>query len=227
MSGLGEAGDRLTATPPDRPGWHREDCVLGQEGGDGIDVAPRPSIDVALDELAHPLVAEGAQRRLLALVGESRVDGLASTLQGAVHRRNRGLQQLRHLPGREAEHLAQNQDRPLRRRQMLERSDEGKLEGLALLVASVGRRVTSVELLVRIRLDPNRLDERLTGFEGRAARRAVVDRKDALWPPRDRVQAGIGGDPVEPGAKRTATLELLQPAPCPQEGVLQRVVCVV
>jgi hypothetical protein len=41
---------------------------------------------------------------------------------------------------------------------------------------------------------------------------AVVDREHSLGPPLDRFQAGVGGDPVEPGLERAAALELRQPA---------------
>ena len=43
----------------------------------------------------------------------------------------------------------------------------------------------------------------------------------------DGVQAGAGGDGVEPRAQRAAALEARDPAPRPQQGVLQRVVGVV
>ena len=109
------------------------------------------------------LVAERAQRRLLALLGEPLVDGLVRALQGAVDRRRRRLERVGDLAAREAEHVAQDQHGALARRQVLERGDERELDALALLVASLGRgeAVLEAEPLVRVRLDPDRLDERL------------------------------------------------------------------
>ena len=49
---------------------HREGGVLGQHRDDRLDVAALPGVDVALDDLAHAVVAERAQRRLLALLGQ-------------------------------------------------------------------------------------------------------------------------------------------------------------
>ena len=134
------------------------------------------------------------------------------------------------LLGREAEHLAQDQHGALGRRQVLEGDDEGQLDALALLVAGVrgGEPVLDAELLVRVGLDPDRLDQRL-------ARAARGDRPRARSPraapasagARDRVEAGVGGDLVEPGANRAAALELRQAAPGPQLRLLERVLGVV
>ncbi len=54
--------------------------------------------------------------------------------------------------------------RALGGRQVLQRRDEGELDGLALLVACVRRGIAVPEpqRLVRVGLDPHRLDERLT-----------------------------------------------------------------
>ena len=43
---------------------------------DRLDVAALPRVDIALDDLAQALVAERAQRGLLALLGQPLVDGL-------------------------------------------------------------------------------------------------------------------------------------------------------
>ena len=101
-----------------------------------IDVALLQRLGVGLDQLGQLLVAELAQRRLLALLGKLVVDRLAGALQRAVHRCGRGLQRLRDLARREAEHLAQDQRGALVGRQVLQRGDERQLDALALLVAS-------------------------------------------------------------------------------------------
>ena len=73
---------------------------------------------------------------------------------------------------------------------MLERRDEGELHSLALLVAGLGRgkAVLEAQPLVRVGLDPHRLDDRLTGPVVGIGRRAVVDRKHPLGPLLDHVQ---------------------------------------
>ncbi len=56
---------------------------------------------------------------------------------------------------------------------------------------------------------------------------AVVDGQHALRPLRDLVEAGVGGDRVEPGAQRAALGELRQAAPGPQHRLLQGVLGIV
>ncbi len=138
-------------------------------------------------------------------------------------------QRLGDLLGREAEHLAQDQHRALGGRQVLERGDERELDALAPLVAGLGRgeAVLDAQDLVRVGLDPDRLDERLAGPDVGIGGRAVVDRQHPLGPPRDLVQAGVGGDRVEPRAQRAAALEPREPAPRAQQRLLQRVLGVV
>src|SRR5215210_3863681 len=76
--------------------------------------------DELLHDVPNALVAERAHGRLLTLLGQAFVDGFPGALEGAVHRRDRGLERLRDLLGGETEHLAQNQDGVLSRRQVLE-----------------------------------------------------------------------------------------------------------
>jgi hypothetical protein len=104
-------------------------------------------------------------------------------LQRAVDRRHRRVQRLGDLLGREAEDLAQDEHRALGRRQVLERDDERELDALALLVARVGagQAVGQPERLVRVRLDPHGLDQRLARADPRVRRRAVVDRQHPAW----------------------------------------------
>ncbi len=81
--------------------------------------------------------------------------------------------------------------------------------------------------LVGVGLDPHGLDQRLAGAVVRVRGRPVVDRQHPLRPPRDCVEAGVGRDPVEPGAERTSICEPGQPAPGTQQRLLQRVLGVV
>ena len=101
----------------------------------------------------------GRRVDLLAALGQPLLDRLAGALQGAVDRGHRGLERLADLLGGEAEHLAQDQHRPLARRQVLHRGDEGELDRLALLVAGVGGGVAVLDLerLVGVGLEPDLL----------------------------------------------------------------------
>ena len=198
---------------------------------DRVDVAARPGVDVAVDDLAQALVAERAQRGLLALVGQPLARPSVRARCSALLTDGGG--RLEHLGGllrREAEHLAQDQHRALGRRQVLERRDEGELDALAPLVAGLGRRaaVLEAEPLVGIGLDPDRLDHRRAGAVVGVGGRAVVDRQHALRARRSiafrQVLVAIR---VEPRAQRAAALEARQPAPGPQQGVLQGVLGVV
>src|SRR5205807_2993570 len=94
-------------------------------------------------------------------------------------------------------------------RQVLERRGERELYPLALVVARFGCRVPVLEpdQLVRVGLDPHRLDRRAPGRLIRRGGRAVVDREHALWSPLDLAEAGVGGDRVQPRSQRAAALE--------------------
>ena len=171
------------------------------------------------------LVAERPQGLLLALLGKPLLDRRPGPLQRAVHRCDARVERVRRLLRGEAEDLAQDQHRPLVGGQQLQRRDERQLDGLALLVAGVRRGVAvlDAEGLVRVRLDPDRLDQRLADAAVRVGRRAVVDRQDPLGPAVDRVERGVGGDPVEPGAQRAAALELGEPPPGADQRLLERI----
>ena len=107
------------------------------------------------------------------------------------------------LLGGEAEHLAEDQRRALAWRQVLERGDEGELDALALLVARLGRRVAVLhaELLVRVGLDPDGLDDGLARSRVGISGGCVVGGQHALGPRAICVEADVGRDLVEPGAQ--------------------------
>jgi len=96
-----------------------------------------------LDQRRDVVALEGvdvARQQLLLLIVElqrlERVDfgGLergAGALQGAVHRRDGRVEQLRHLAGLPPEDLAQDQHRALLGREVLEGGDEGEPDGFA------------------------------------------------------------------------------------------------
>jgi hypothetical protein len=112
---------------------------------------------------------------------------------------------------------------------VLKRRDEGQFQRLTLLVASLrtGMSVVEAETLVGIRLDPDRLDKRLSNVSPGRRRWPVADRQYTLRASRDRIPADVRGDRVQPGADRALSVEPGQPAPSAQECVLKRVVGIV
>ena len=74
---------RIASSPPNQAGErrHGEARVLGEHVHHRVDVVPLPGLDVALDDLPEPLVAELAQRRLLALLGHALLDRLPRALE--------------------------------------------------------------------------------------------------------------------------------------------------
>ena len=108
---------------------------------------------------------------------------------------------------------------------MLQCGGERELDALALFVASVRPEQAALEPepLVGVGLEPDRFGDRFGGAVVGVGRRRVVNRQHPLRPPLDRLQAGVGGDLVEPGTKRAAPLEPCQPAPGAQQRLLQGV----
>jgi hypothetical protein len=113
---------------------------------------------------------------------------------------------------------------------MLESDDEGELDSLALLVASLGGggRVLDPQLPVGVGLDPDRFTHGIGRLRlARIDPRSVVDREYAPRPPPNCVQTGIRRNPVKPGTYRASSLERRQSAPCAKQRLLQRVLGVV
>jgi len=155
---------------------------------------------------------------------------VARAPQRAVDRRLCGRERLCGLPGGEAEDIAQNQGGALAARQVLQRRDERQLQRLASFVARLGPRgaVGDAERLVRVGLDPHprgqapgALAQLLPGW------RTVVDRQHPLGTARNRVNADVGRDPVQPGAHRASTAEARIRPPGPKQRLLERVVGVI
>ena len=204
----------MIASRPREPGRqrrHRPRGVLGQHRHDRVDVAALHRVHVALDDLAQLLVAERAQRRLLAALGErarrrscARAAARCSTDATVVSSdsatslaekpsTSRRISTARWVAGR-----------------CWTRGDERQLDALAPLVAGLRR---GEAVLDAERARPGRARPRPTRRAARPApslrvgRRAVVERQHALGPPRDLVQAGVRRDRVEPRAQRAAALE--------------------
>ncbi len=160
-------------------------------GGDDLHVAALPGVGVALDELAQLAVAPGAERSLLAALGQPGVDRGPRALQGAVDRGDRRVERLGHPARREAEDLAQDEHRALARREELQGGDERELDALAPLDPRLRARqaVLHPEALVGVRVHPHRLGERRSGAVVRVGGRPVVDGQHAGGAAGDRVEA--------------------------------------
>jgi hypothetical protein len=87
---------------------------------------------------------------------------------------------------------------------MLARGGKSEPDAFTLFVTRVPAedRGFDSELGVGVGLEPNRLGERLTERFVWIGRWTVVDREYALGPLLDQTQAGVGGDPIQQGAKR-------------------------
>jgi hypothetical protein len=112
---------------------------------------------------------------------------------------------------------------------MLQRGDERELHGLTLLIASVGRGkpAPDSDLLVGIRLEPNRLDDGLRRRIVAPDRTSAVDRQSSFGPSSEHVQTHIGGDLVEPWPDQPISPEPRKRPPRPHEGLLESVLGVV
>ena len=224
-----EADDRVAALPPAGQRGHREGRVVGQHRDHGIHVAALPRTYVSPDGFADAVLAEGAQRGLLALGGSRSATALRARWRALFTEASLVSRASAASRAEKPEHLAQDERRPLVRRQVLEGGDEGELDALADLVAGLRRRVGLLrrELIVRIGLEPDGLAHGRTRALPRAGRRPVVRREDALRALRDHVQADVRGDLVEPRPDRAVPPESGQAAPGANERVLERVLRVV
>ena len=150
-------------------------------------------------------------------------------LERAVHRCDGRRQDVRDFTGREREHLAHDDDGSLAGREVLQRGDEGELDGFALRVAGLGAcvAVLDAEPLVRVRLDPHGRGKRIARVGLRVRCLAVTERERPLRTLADHVQADVGGDLVEPRAQVGSVLEARQSSPGAEQRVLERVFGVV
>jgi hypothetical protein len=203
----------------------RRTCVLGQHRDHGLYVVSLPGVDVALHGRAQPLVPYRPRGLLLASLRQPLVDRGPGALEGAVHRGDRVVERDRRLPGGEAQHLPQQKHGPLLRWQHLKRRDESEFDRLPPLAAGLRdpAAVLDRQGLRGLGLPPGRLDRRFADALVGVGRRWVVDRQDPLGALPDRVQRGVGRNPVEPAAKRAASLEPGETFPGTYERFLQRI----
>ena len=144
----------------------------------------------------------------------------------AVDRFSSRVQHAGHFARVEPEDIAQDKHGELARRQDLKGGDEGQRDGFGLLVAGLRaeRHVNgaALEKGIGIWLEPDDLAEpgRLGRFNiGQAP--LLVGRASAGRA--TRVETPVGGDPVQPGTQRGASLEPFEALPGGQQRVLQGV----
>jgi hypothetical protein len=210
-----EPRDLLAAQVPQGLGRHLQDSVLGQQGGKPLQVASLPG----QHETAQDLLLLGGQRPGRAAGGRPCLaERGPGALQGAVDCRHRALQQLGDLGGAPAQHLPQHQHGPLAGGELLQGHHEGQRHRLALL--GDRRRVGAVvgqlvQQPVRVGLQPRHLGTLRPGS------------KPATPAGLEQLQAAGGGDPVQPGAQRSPSLEGVQVPPGTQQRLLRRILGVV
>ena len=115
----------LPAAQPHLERRHRDAGVLVQQRDQPVDVVALERVHVAGQQIPLRL-RERPVTRLGRPPGPLAAIVAAGALQRAVHRDHRGVEQLGHLGGLPAQHLAQDQHRPLPGRQVLQGRDEGQ-----------------------------------------------------------------------------------------------------
>jgi RNA polymerase sigma factor (sigma-70 family) len=146
------------------------------------------------------------------------------TMAQRLVRAKRKIKAAQILGGREAEHLPEQEYRPLPCGQVLQAGDEREPQALAH--GNDGRGVSGVrgDQRVRNRLQPGHIGSGRPGQGvGVAGRTAQAGRQRPPAALLKRRQAGIGGDAVEPGTQRRPALEGAVGPPGPQIGLLHQI----
>jgi hypothetical protein len=202
-------------------GRHPHPRVVGHQRDERVDIAVLERLDQPAEQF---LFGRRVRRRWLVRLGCLAGEGRPGPLERAGDRLLGGVQHLRDLTGREVEHVAQDQGSALPRREELQRRDERERDRFAGLVAGLrpGCRVGEVgEQHVGVGAQPDHFAAAGRLGRGDVKRRQVGGR---VPPGRaQRVQAAVGGDPVQPRAEGSPALEPGQPPPSGGEGLLQRV----
>ena len=216
--------DLVRAPQPEREGRHRERRVVVQERHEGVDVVALEGVDVAVEEL--PRVVVDVQRRGRVELVHVEVDGVerrAGPLERAVDRRDRRVEQVGDLAGAPVQDVAQDEDRALARRQVLEGGHEGQPDRLAR-GGHVGRvALGRHDAAVGHREHPGALGHRGAQERVGGRGRREVHGPGAPLRAREHVVADVRGDAVQPRAQRRALLERVGGAPGADHGLLDRV----
>ena len=123
-----QPADVLVAPEPQLVRRHRLHRVLVQQRGERVHVVALEGVDVPAEQRLLLVVQRRRAGRRRDVGSRQRRPG---PLQGAVDRGDRGVEQLGDLGRLPAQHLAQDQHRPLPRRQVLQRGDEREPDRLA------------------------------------------------------------------------------------------------
>ena len=198
---------------------HRQHGVVVEQRGQRLDV-------VALERVG----VLGGQRRLVVRAGRADlrlVDAVLAErgpgpLQRAVHRGDGGAEQLGDLLRLPPQHLAQDEHRPLLRREVLQGADERQPDRL-LGRGDLARVTLGDDATVGDRLDPRRLAAcRERGPLG-DLRLAEVHRPGPPLLAAQHVQADVRCDAIQPGPQRGAALERVVGLPRPDHRLLHGV----
>jgi hypothetical protein len=145
-------------------------------------------------------------------------------LQGAVHRSDRRVQQLRDLRRLPAEHITEHEHRSLLRRQELQRRDEREADRIPDLGRFGGVTARGQHAGVGHRQDPRGLGERLAHQRDvRLLRRSEVHRTGSALLAAQHVEADVRRDAVQPGAQRRPALEPVEAPPRSEHRLLHGV----
>jgi len=169
-----------------------------------------------------PLLADLRYRprhRIGATLGlKSSTKGVARPLQRAVDTRGRAAERLRHLPRAPCKDVAEDQHCALAGRKDLHERDEGQGDALLLVevrgwVGRIAQKPIGIRLEMRYRHDRRWAPGPFFGPE-------------ESRPPSSGqlVQAGVGGDPVEPSTEWRPPLERSDPSPGLEQGLLEQVI---
>ena len=176
-----------------------------------VDVVALEGVDVAGEQRAvrrRPAAVARAPPPRAASVARARCSALFTDA-------DRGVEQLGDLVGLPAQHVAQDQDGALPRRQVLQRGDERQPDRLPRHrpLGRVG--VLRQHLPVERSAPPTPSGHgapRERVLDRRVRRAGEVHRQRPALAAGELVEADVGGDPVEPGPQRRAALEV-RPAP--------------
>jgi hypothetical protein len=167
-------------------------------------------VDVGLDHTALVIrqLVGGRAAPVEAAVGQALAHRHARPLQRAGHRCDGEPECVGGRRRRPAEDVAQDEHRPLPRRQVLDGDDERQLDRLP----RHGRFLGQHPVGVRLQVQQFGAGVRQPGRDGRALVQEV--------------EAGVRRDPVQPRPQRGVALERLPLVPRPQERLLRHVLCV-